>query len=192
MRRLWTAVALAGLLASGCSSSADSEPASGADPAGGAAAVEIPLEIKSWDEVQQWVAGQQGKVVVLDVWSTYCQPCMKEFPHFVELHQQQGENVACASLSIDFYGGEGSRPEDVRPKVLEFLTSQNATMQNFISSDPDQTVTNQIDIVAIPATLVYDRQGELHKVFSNDEGEYGAEGYNYEQHVAPLVEQLLQ
>ncbi len=31
----------------------------------------IPLEIKSWDETQQWVASQKGKVVVLDLWSNW-------------------------------------------------------------------------------------------------------------------------
>ena len=207
MARYWTALLLSVPLVAGCAD-ADAPPpreASAVAPAqpGGArkpstatqfgkTPAGIPLEIKSWAEVQAWIARQPGKVVVIDIWSTYCLSCMKEFPHFVELHEKyDADSVVCASLSVDFYGGEGNRPEEVRPKVLEFLVSQNATMQNFISSDPDETVLKEISTAAIPAALVYDRNGELHKVFNNFTGEYGADGFSYGEDITPLVEQLL-
>ncbi|MBC8352665.1 MAG: hypothetical protein H8E66_11785 [Planctomycetes bacterium] len=31
---------------------------------------EVQVDIKSWEEIQPWVASQQGKIVVIDVWST--------------------------------------------------------------------------------------------------------------------------
>jgi len=152
---------------------------------------DIPLSIKSWDEVQQWVASQRGKVVVVDVWSTFCHPCIREFPHFVELHKTHGDRVACASLSIDFYGGEDNTPEDVEPRVRKFLTRQGATMPNFISRDTDETVLGHIGAAAIPISLVYDREGQLRTAFSNDSDAYGPEGFSYEKDIIPLVEELL-
>ena len=151
----------------------------------------VPLEIKSWEEVQAWVAEQRGKVVVVDVWSTSCHPCLREFPHFVELHQRLGAQVACASLSVDFYGGEGNSPEDVRPEVLRFLTRQRGTMDNFISSDPDETVLARIGAGVIPVAMVYDREGQLHTAFNNDTAAYGPEGFSYADDIVPLVETLL-
>lgn len=205
---LWCGFILAGLAAAGCAdnqqrieSHTSDVPQDGSNAAvarsataatGGDAMLAIPLELKSWAGIQEWVAGQRGKVVVIDVWSTFCHPCLKEFPHFVELHQHYGDRIACASLSIDFYGGEGNTPQEVQPRVLKFLTEQGASMRNFISSDPDETVLDQIGAAAIPVSLVYDRDGQLHTTFSNDKNAYGPEGFNYADDIVPLVEQLLQ
>ncbi|MDA1051100.1 MAG: TlpA disulfide reductase family protein [Planctomycetota bacterium] len=155
------------------------------------AAPQVNADIKSWEQIQQWVASQHGKVVVVDVWSTSCVPCVKEFPHFVALHEELAGEIACASVNIDYYGGENEKPEDLKPRILEFLTSRGASMQNFISSDPDEDVYKQIATAAIPAVLVYDRGGKLHTTFNNDELKYGPEGFNYADDITPLVRQLL-
>lgn len=154
-------------------------------------AAPIQVAITSWSDLQGWVSEQRGKVVVIDVWSTYCLPCVKEFPHFVELHRNYLDSIACASLSLDYYGGEGNSPEDVKPQVQAFLTAEKATMTNFISSAPDAVVLKEISANAVPVVLVYDRQGQLHTVFSNDDGEYGPDGFSYEKHISPVVKQLL-
>ena len=75
----------------------------GADPPGEVSTVsrEPPLVVASWDEVQQMVAAHEGKVVVLDLWSTWCIPCKKEFPHLVEIHEGFPADVACISVSLN-------------------------------------------------------------------------------------------
>lgn len=156
----------------------------------GDSAKPISLEIVSWTDLQEWVALQKGKVVVVDVWSTSCPPCMEEFPHFVELHSRLGDRVACASMSIDFYGA-GETPQEIRPRVLEFLETHKATTANFVSSTADEEILDAIDVAAIPAVLVYDQSGELKKTFANDNAEYGANGFGYEKDINPFVEQLL-
>ncbi|MDA0589945.1 MAG: TlpA disulfide reductase family protein [Planctomycetota bacterium] len=154
-----------------------------------AAAIAVSVEICSWSEFQEWVGKQTGKVVVIDVWSTSCGECVKEFPHFVELHDRLGDKIACASFNIDFYG-VGS-PEELKPGVLEFLSERNATSSNFVSSTADEEVLDALDVASIPAALVYDQSGLLKKTFKNDNEDYGAGGFNYEEHVNPLVEELL-
>ncbi|MDP7017956.1 MAG: TlpA disulfide reductase family protein [Pirellulaceae bacterium] len=181
------------LLAMGCGADSgdvvqNQPPQESSDPPDESSAV--VAETKSWEEVQQWVKAQEGKVVVVDVWSTSCATCMAEFPHFVELANAKSSAVACASLSIDYYGGNSS-PEDARGKIEKFLTSQQSIAANFISTDTDEDVLKAIDAASIPIALVYDQQGDLNKVFHNLDGEYGAEGFSYEQHINPLVEQLL-
>jgi thiol-disulfide isomerase/thioredoxin len=151
---------------------------------------QVQLKIKTWGEVQAWVGRQQGKVVVVDVWSTFCEPCIEEFPQFVELHNQFADEVACASVDIDYYGA-GDTPEEIQPRVLEFLTKHRATSVNFISSTADEEVLDSIGIAAIPAVLVYDQTGKLKKTFTNDNGEYGPSGFRYAKDINPFVEELL-
>lgn len=205
----WTALVVASLLTVGCgevdapkgttSSTAATAHDAGAlhtSPASAGIAnedrPEISAETKSWNELQKWIASQRGKVVVIDVWSTFCLPCMQEFPHFVEFHRTYGDRVACASFNVDFFGGESDNLEDVRTRVLKFLALKNTTMQNFISEDPDEVVLRHIETASIPAALVFDRQGNRHKVFNNDNGDFGPDGFNYKDDVTPLVEMLLQ
>lgn len=152
---------------------------------------EVTADIKSWKEVQEWVASQRGKVVVLDIWSNSCLECLREFPHFVQLHDELHSQVACASLNVDHYGGDVDISEELKPGVLKFLVSRQASMQNFISSDADEDIYKEINTASIPAAVVYDRDGKLHTVFNNDEEAYGPSGFNYEEHITPLVKQLL-
>jgi len=159
---------------------------------GEAAKLDVALQVAPWQQVQEWVAKQQGKVVVVDVWSTYCRPCMVEFPHFLELCGTFPQRVSCAAVSIDYYGKDQQPPESVQQRVRTFLEKQkSAATANFLASDQDQHVLDEIGVAAIPATLVYDQQGNLIKTFSNDDNQYGSDGYTYEQHVTPLVRELL-
>ena len=49
---------------------------------------EINLEVASWKSLQKRIADHKGKVVVLDVWSTACAPCIKELPGLSKLQQK--------------------------------------------------------------------------------------------------------
>jgi thiol-disulfide isomerase/thioredoxin len=205
MKANWLVVAAIAISAVGCTGTGittdagnSTSPADDALPSKGVESDDqgepesgIRLDIVSWKEVQQWVAEQRGRVVVLDVWSTYCPKCMKEFPHFVALHEEKRDKVSCGSLSVDFYGGEGNSPEAVRPQVRKFLADQNATMTNFISGDPDSKVLKGISTVAIPAVVVYDREGQLHRIFNNDDGAFGPDGFTYKDDILPVIDQLL-
>jgi thiol-disulfide isomerase/thioredoxin len=152
---------------------------------------EVTVEVKSWTEVQQMVADHRGKVVVVDVWSTWCEPCMEEFPNLVKLHRQFPDSVACISVDIDYIGRKDEPPESFRNEVLAFVSEHQATFQNVISSDTDEDVLDALEVGSIPAVLVYDREGNLKKKFTNDENEYGDDGFKYQQHIIPLVEELL-
>ena len=43
-----------------------------------------------------------GKVVYIDIWATWCGPCIKEIPHFERLKKKyRNEDIAFISISID-------------------------------------------------------------------------------------------
>lgn len=141
--------------------------ATAAKPVAVAAQAEVKLDLKSYDELQQLIASKRGKLVVVDVWSTYCEPCMHEFPGLVALHKKYGpEKIACISLCNNFVGL--GKPEDEIDAPLEFLKSQGATFDNILSTTADRELGKKLDVQQIPTILVYGRDGTLLKAFKNE------------------------
>ena len=166
---------LAGALLPGCG--APPPRASGED-AGSAPAVTqkqadddsgqgaVTLRVTDYDGVMELITGHKGKVVVMDCWSTSCEPCLREFPGLVKLHEKHGpEKVACVSLSFDYEGLEST--EEIEPRVLEFLKKQRATFDNLLSSEESDALSKKFKFGAIPAVFVYDQEGKLAKQFIN-------------------------
>lgn len=117
---------------------------------------------------------------------------MREFPHLVQLHRKYLDQVACFSLNVNYDGSAEAPPESLREPVQKFLNEQQATFQNILSSEPDTQLYDRLDLASIPAVFVYDRDGKLRKRFDSESGEFDPQGFRYDQHVVPLVEQLLQ
>src|SRR3954467_3740548 len=92
----------------------------------------VSLKIMNWEETLEIVKKHKGKIVVMDVWSTSCDPCMKEFPNLVKLHQTQAKDVACLSVSTDYTGSKNKPPEFYRERVMKFLQEQEATFDNIL------------------------------------------------------------
>ena len=165
-----------------------STPGSPMSPAGDA----VTVEIKSWEETLALIASHQGKVVIVDLWSTSCEPCMREFPNLVALHKKFGsDKIACISVACDYEGLEDEPPASKTPQVLEFLKATGASFQNVLLSEPDIEVWEKIKLAAIPAVYVYGPDGKQARRFDNDANEFGDEGFTYKDHIVPLVESLL-
>lgn len=150
----------------------------------------VSLNLKNWDETLGLVAEHKGKVVVLDLWSTSCDPCMVEFPHLVELHKQHGDKLVCMSASCDYAGIKSQPPETYRERVLEFLTKQNATFQNVLLNVESDALFEKIELASIPAVYVFGKDGKVAKRFDNDNAKSG-EDFTYAKDVVPFVEKLL-
>jgi thiol-disulfide isomerase/thioredoxin len=186
----------AAVLSGGCTQSQSVErppidPPSG-QTRGASQAAELPtVEILSWDQLQKRREAFRGKVVVLDVWSTYCDPCVREFPNLVALQKQFGDKVRCISFDTDYSGAVREPPESFRKLVLDFLTKRRASgLLNVISSDPSEDFYNKIHLGGPPAVFVYDQSGKLVKRFDNSQTPKTPE-FSYHHDVVPLVEKLL-
>jgi thiol-disulfide isomerase/thioredoxin len=187
-RRRFSLVLL--IAVAGCTPAVSSDQSRGGRSAGSAtdaSSDEVGLKILDYDGLQKLIASKRGKVVVLDVWSTGCPPCMKSFPDLVALQRKIGpDRLACISLSLDYEGS--GKPEDVIPAVLEFLRKQQATFDNVLSSEEPEATDKKLGIVSIPAVLVYDTSGTLQKRFVD--GSVDTQRPIYEQ-VEALVKDLL-
>jgi thiol-disulfide isomerase/thioredoxin len=135
----------------GCESERSPQPDLDAD---------VQLKILDYAGVQRLIADARDKVVIVDVWSTGCPPCIAEFPRLVALDRKYASRgVKCISLSLDFEGV--GKPEDVAPQVLKFLRKQGATLENVLAADEPEVIYKKLEAASIPLVLVYDRQGKL-------------------------------
>ena len=153
----------------------------------------VTVKILSWEEALGIVKKHKGKVVVLDLWSTSCEPCMKEFPNLVKLHRERGKDVACVSVSADYAGSKKKPPEYFKERVLNFLTEQEATFDNVLCNVPSDELFEQIKLSSIPAVYVFGRDGKLVKRFDSDSAENlgtNDEAFTYAD-VNKLVDSLL-
>lgn len=151
---------------------------------------EVSLEIAGWQELQDRIAAERGRIVVVNIWSTTCGVCREHFPEFVDFHgNYRKRNVECLSLNCDYDGVPGKPPEYYRERVLTFLHRQKATCENLLSSDP---LTDLIDRekVTYPQVLVYGRDGSLARRFDSDQSDAGSEGFTFTD-VAQTVDELL-
>lgn len=101
-----------------------------------------------------------GKVVVIDVWATWCPPCRKGLPEVAALQKKGGEAFVVVPISVDRNGWE-----DVRP----FLASQPGLgLQAYVPSSPESLEPFGA-IPGIPTTIILDRQGRVRDRWSGYE-----------------------
>ncbi len=179
--------------APGPAPSGQSEPETESSPAqenksAASEAEKVTVEILDWDGIEQWVASQKGKVVVLDLWALTCPPCRKEFPGLVQLHNDLGDRVSCASVSLDYEGLPKKPVEAYQANVLEFLQQKQATLKNFLCRDESDAIYNRLKLGSIPAVYVYNQQGKLARRFADPQD---GEEHTYADDIRPFVEGLL-
>jgi thiol-disulfide isomerase/thioredoxin len=152
----------------------------------------VSVDPVDFDGYRAILAKHRGKVVVVDLWATWCIPCVQNFPHLVEMHRKYAERgVACVSLSLDNLGSEETSVEKKLPAVHQFLIDQHATFDNLISVLPFDEISaaDKLGIGQIPAVFVLNKEGEQVRVLTP--GPDLAPAKMYEE-VEAIVVQLLE
>jgi len=91
----------------------------------------------------------RGQPVVVNLWASWCAPCRRELPAFVQA-QQTMPGVTFAMLN------QGETAEEVNA----FLHSQGLELAN-VYRDPDSATMHAFNAQVLPTTLFFDRQGRL-------------------------------
>lgn len=153
----------------------------------------VQLQTANWERVMQEVASHKGKVVVLDLWSTSCLPCMKEYPKLVAMQKQYPKDIVCLALNLDYAGIKSKPPEYYRPRVEKFLSRVKPDFKNFLCTTEANEFFDSIKLGSIPAVLVYGADGKLAQRFDDKMLEPGEEEpFSYAQDINPFVKTLVQ
>ncbi len=97
----------------------------------------------------------KGKVVVVDIWATWCGPCKKEIPFLKAMEKEyHGKDVVFLSISVDEL-----KNKQVWKSFVE--KSELTGVQLFGGKGLQSDVAKFYNVVAIPRFLVFDKRGEL-------------------------------
>ena len=103
-----------------------------------------------------------GKLRLINVWATWCGPCVFEYPEFIVLQRMFG------ARDFEFVSISADKPE-VKDKALKFLQEKASAVQNFIYHKDDKyALIEAVDSDwngALPYTLLVDHNGD--KIWSH-------------------------
>ena len=99
------------------------------------------------------LADYRGKVVLVNIWATWCKPCVDEMPSMEKLyHKFKGKNFEILAVSID---------EPGLKVVAPFMKKLNLTFPALI--DSEGAVKAFYGITGVPESFIIDQQGILIK-----------------------------
>jgi len=146
------------------------EPDTGADPV---------LNTVEAARLKAILKKKRGKVVMINLWATWCVPCREEFPDLIKLYgKYRDRGLELILISVDF--------AEQRREVEAFLKENGVTFPTYINAE--ESYEALIDFLApdwiggFPTTFVIDRKGRLTRSLVG--------GQNYEvfhKAVAPLL-----
>ena len=96
--------------------------------------------------LSQW----KGRVVLVNLWATWCAPCREEMPALAALQGAMGSpDFEVVAISVDRKGLEAS---------AKFLNEVGATALK-LYADPSTDALSKFQAVGLPASILIDRQG---------------------------------
>ncbi|MDT8300295.1 MAG: TlpA disulfide reductase family protein [Sedimentisphaerales bacterium] len=97
----------------------------------------------------------KDKVVILDFWATWCPPCIKEIPHFIELYNEyKNQGLVIVGISVDQKGVGIVKSFNRKYKInYPILMADNQVSRNYGN------------ITGIPTTFVIDQAGKIRRMY---------------------------
>lgn len=99
------------------------------------------------------------ELTMVNVWGTYCSPCIEEMPDLEELYaEMQAENVNVIGVVSDV--GYPIRDESVYTEAQRIIEETGVTYRNIL---PDQVLQSKLlnRTTGVPATVFVDREGNV-------------------------------
>ena len=94
----------------------------------------------------------RSKIVALNFWATWCVPCRKEMPLFVELQNEYG------SKGVQFIAASTDPAKD-RKKVEKFAKQYKINFPVWTGARPEQQIAFRLG-ASLPATVILDINGQ--------------------------------
>jgi len=102
----------------------------------------VDLEEKSIN-----LKSKKGEVVLVNVWATWCPPCVAELPGFIELYSDYKDKVTFAFVA-----------NDEKEKVITFLEKKGYQIPVYFQASATPT---ELESGSIPVTYIIDKEGKI-------------------------------
>jgi len=101
---------------------------------------------------QRSSAEWRGKIVVLNFWATWCPPCRKEIPHFIEVQKNHKDSTQFVGIAIDD-----------KDSVVEFAEIMGINYPTLLGDMNAIGISKQLgnSFSGLPFTAIFDQQGKL-------------------------------
>lgn len=127
--------------------------------------------LKKMDGEPFTLSDHEGKVVVLNIWATWCGPCRKEIPDFIEIQEEmRSDDVLFVGVSLDEEGWDVVRPFAEKYEINYPLVIDDGSV--FDGYGPFR---------GIPMTYIINKKGKI---------EYVAPGMADVKLLTPVLEKL--
>ncbi|MEQ9442722.1 MAG: redoxin domain-containing protein [Cyclobacteriaceae bacterium] len=120
---------------------------------------ELPVSLETIDEagISELLKNDSDKLRLINVWATWCGPCVLEYPEFIVMHRMYDDRP------FEFISISADRPEQ-EGKVKQFLEKQNSSVKNYIFTKDDKyALIEAIDPEwegALPYTILVEPRGK--------------------------------
>jgi len=111
------------------------------------------LALKDLTGAAQSLASYRGRVVVLNFWATWCEPCKKEMPDLSAIQNDY------AAFGVQVIGAAGDGAAD-SAKVLKFIREFKLNFPVWVGATTDDMKRFGVGEV-LPATVIIDRNGKI-------------------------------
>lgn len=92
----------------------------------------------------------KGKVVYLDFWASWCDPCRKSFPWMNDMHNRyDSKKFTIVAINLD----------SSKADALKFLDKVPAEFD--IAYDPEGSIATKYNLKAMPTSYLIDKKGKL-------------------------------
>ena len=118
-----------------------------------------PFAINTTDGQRLSLDGLQGKVVLVDFWATWCEPCREALPHIREIAKKfQGQPLIVLSVSLD----------DDEQKWKDFVSKHEMAWPQYRDGGFTGPIATLFAVHAIPHTFTIDADGILQEEHIGD------------------------
>ena len=92
-----------------------------------------------------------GKIVLVNLWATWCEPCLREMPSLERMQSRLGDAIAVVAISEDRGGG----------KTVEPFIDRLGLKSVKIYLDPKSAAERAFKVQGLPTSFLIDREGKV-------------------------------
>ena len=113
------------------------------------------FNLKDIDGKEVSKADYTGKLLIVDIWGTWCPPCKMEIPHFIKLREKYSDTLDIVGINY-----ERGAPQEAVGKIRDFVESEGVNYTCVIGDEPTKEQVKP-GLEGYPTTLFFNTKGEL-------------------------------